>query len=67
MGRFRHEGVAFDQSGNVYQTEDKSDGLFYRFVPNVKQKLDKGGKPKFYLLRIGGELTQEIGKIILLL
>ena len=44
MGRFRHEGVAFDQSGNVYQTEDKSDGLFYRFIPNIKEKLDKGGK-----------------------
>ena len=45
MGRFRHEGVAFDKSsGYVYQTEDRSDGLFYRFIPNIKNKLDQGGK-----------------------
>ena len=28
----------------VYQTEDRSDGLFYRFIPNVKNKLDQGGR-----------------------
>ena len=45
MGRFRHEGIAFDKTnGYVYQTEDRSDGLFYRFIPNVKNKLSKGGK-----------------------
>ena len=45
MGRFRHEGVAFDKiTGYVYQTEDKTDGLFYRFIPNVSNKLVKGGK-----------------------
>ena len=48
MGRFRHEGVAFDQNnGYVYQTEDRSDGLFYRFIPKVKEKLTKGGKLQF--------------------
>ena len=45
MGRFRHEGIAFDSSiGYVYQTEDREDGLFYRFIPNIKNKLYKGGK-----------------------
>jgi len=45
MGRFRHEGVAFDPDlGYVYQTEDRSDGLFYRFIPNSKNELYKGGK-----------------------
>ena len=45
MGRFRHEAVAFDPNkGFVYQTEDREDGLFYRFTPNVKNNLKKGGK-----------------------
>ena len=45
MGRFRHEAVAVDPSTNyIYQTEDREDGLFYRFKPNVNQDLKKGGK-----------------------
>src|SRR5690606_23977342 len=45
MGRFNHEAVAVDaQSGCVYQTEDREDGLFYRFLPNDRTKLAKGGK-----------------------
>ena len=46
MGRFRHEAVAFHygEAGSVYQTEDRSDGLIYRFLPNNKTKLLKGGK-----------------------
>ena len=45
MGRFRHEAVAFDpDNGFVYQTEDREDGLFYRFIPNEKGNLKKGGK-----------------------
>jgi len=45
MGRFRHEAVAFDlNDGYVYQTEDRDDCLFYRFIPNVKNKLNKGGQ-----------------------
>ena len=44
MGRFRHEGVAFDpKRGYVYQTEDREDGLFYRFIPKIKNKLNMGG------------------------
>ena len=45
MGRFRREAVAIDsKSGNVYQTEDREHGLFYRFIPKQKTKLVKGGK-----------------------
>lgn len=45
MGRFDHEAAAVDPaSGIVYLTEDKIDGLFYRFIPNVPGKLAEGGK-----------------------
>jgi len=45
MGRFRHEAVAVEpKSGVVYQTEDRSDGLFYRFVPNKPGELLAGGR-----------------------
>lgn len=45
MGRFNHEAVAVDPaSGIVYQTEDRHDGLIYRFIPNVPGELSRGGK-----------------------
>ncbi len=45
MGRFNHEAVCVDpRTGIVYLTEDKDDSLFYRFIPNVKGELAKGGK-----------------------
>lgn len=45
MGRFRHEAVAIDPgTGIVYQTEDREDGLFYRFVPTRKGVLREGGR-----------------------
>jgi len=45
MGRFNHEAVAVDpKSGVVYQTEDRGDGLIYRFVPNKPGRLIAGGK-----------------------
>ncbi|MCP5381054.1 MAG: DUF839 domain-containing protein [Kordiimonadaceae bacterium] len=45
LGRFNHEGAAVDPStGIVYMTEDRPNGLLYRFVPNVYGQLDKGGK-----------------------
>lgn len=44
MGRFNHEAVAVDpHSGCVYLTEDRHDGLFYRFIPNEKGNLLAGG------------------------
>jgi secreted PhoX family phosphatase len=45
MGRFNHEAVAVDpETGIVYETEDRGDGLFYRFIPNVPGQLAEGGK-----------------------
>ena len=45
MGRFNHEAVAVDpNTGIVYLTEDRTDGLFYRYIPNVSEKLDLGGR-----------------------
>ena len=32
-GRFHREGVAVAPDGTIYQTEDRPDGCFYRFVP----------------------------------
>ncbi|WPP50398.1 alkaline phosphatase PhoX [Catalinimonas niigatensis] len=45
MGRFNHEAVCVDpRTSIVYQTEDRGDGLIYRFIPKKKEKLHKGGK-----------------------
>jgi secreted PhoX family phosphatase len=45
MGRFNHEAIAVDaRSGIVYQTEDREDGLIYRFIPNTPGKLANGGR-----------------------
>jgi secreted PhoX family phosphatase len=45
MGRFNHEAVAVDRpSGVVYETEDRADGLFYRFIPDVAGELAAGGR-----------------------
>lgn len=45
MGRFNHEAAAVDPAtGIVYLTEDRGDGLLYRFLPNVPGKLAEGGK-----------------------
>ena len=53
MGRFNHEAIAVDAaSGVVYQTEDRPDGLFYRFIPDVAGQLAEGGR--LQALRIAG-------------
>jgi secreted PhoX family phosphatase len=45
MGRFNHEAVAVDPAtGIVYQTEDRGDGLIYRFLPTTPGKLADGGR-----------------------
>lgn len=52
MGRFNHEAVAVDpDSGFVYLTEDRSDGLIYRFIPNEKRNLRAGGKLQALCIR----------------
>ncbi len=45
MGRFNHEAVAVDPaSGIVYLTEDRGDGLIYRYVPQTRGRLADGGR-----------------------
>ena len=45
MGRFNHEAVAVDPaSGIVYQTEDRGDGLVYRYIPDEPGNLLRGGR-----------------------
>lgn len=52
MGRFNHEAVAVDPaSGTVYETEDRSDGLIYRFLPNVHGHLSMGGRLQTLAIR----------------
>lgn len=55
LGRFRHEAVALDPAtGILYLTEDRNDGLLYRFLPDKKNDFTVGrlqalavtGKPK---------------------
>ena len=42
MGRFNHEAVAVDpETGEVFETEDRHEGLIYRFVPKVKGNLPR--------------------------
>ncbi len=43
LGRFNHEGLAFDPaSGCAYLTEDRPDGLLYRFQPERRGDLRAG-------------------------
>ena len=45
MGRFNHEAACVDpRTGIVYLTEDRDDSLLYRFIPNAKGELAKGGR-----------------------
>lgn len=45
MGRFNHEAVAIDpETGIVYETEDRPDGLLYRFIPDESGNLRAGGQ-----------------------
>jgi secreted PhoX family phosphatase len=45
MGRFNHEAAVVDPAnGMVYLTEDRDDGVLYRFIPAVPGDLAKGGR-----------------------
>lgn len=45
MGRFNHEAACVDpETGFVYQTEDRDDGVLYRFLPKTSGKLADGGR-----------------------
>jgi secreted PhoX family phosphatase len=65
MGRFSHEAVAVDPATDiVYETQDQTGfSGFYRFVPNVRQKLRLGGTLQMLAARTGavGVPVQELG------
>ncbi len=43
LGRFSHEAVTFDDArGQLYLTEDRTDGRFYRFTPTAYPDLSDG-------------------------
>jgi uncharacterized protein len=45
MGRFYHEAATIDpRTGIAYLTEDRQDGLFYRFLPEHRGELRRGGR-----------------------
>ncbi|AJP71204.1 alkaline phosphatase PhoX [Sphingomonas hengshuiensis] len=45
MGRFNHEAAAVDpRTGIVYLTEDRDDGLLYRYLPERRGQLAAGGR-----------------------
>ena len=45
MGRFNHEAACVDpKSGIVYLTEDRDDGVLYRFIPEQWGSLHRGGQ-----------------------
>lgn len=44
LGRFPHESVAVLPNGIVYETEDHTNGLIYRFLPDVPGDLTAGGR-----------------------
>jgi secreted PhoX family phosphatase len=52
MGRFMHEAVAVHpRTSIVYQTEDRNDGLIYRFIPNTPRVLARGGRLQVLTIR----------------
>ncbi len=52
MGRFNHEAVCVDpRTGVVYLTEDRGDGLLYRFIPDTPGRLLEGGRLEALALR----------------
>ncbi|WP_336981167.1 alkaline phosphatase PhoX [Altererythrobacter fulvus] len=56
MGRFNHEAACVDPAtGMVYLTEDRGDGLLYRFIPKVPGQLAEGGR--LQALALEGGLT----------
>ena len=45
MGRFNHEAACVDPvSGTVYLTEDRDDGVLYRYLPQEPANLGAGGR-----------------------
>jgi uncharacterized protein len=63
MGRFSHEaGMVDDRTGYVYQTEDGDadpGSGFYKFVPNRRGKLSRGGR--LFMLKVRNQPNVNLG------
>ncbi|MEM6858950.1 MAG: alkaline phosphatase PhoX [Pseudomonadota bacterium] len=54
MGRFNHEAACVDPAtGIVYMSEDRDDGLLYRYVPRIAGELAAGGRLQALALTSG--------------
>jgi secreted PhoX family phosphatase len=52
MGRFNHEAITVSPDGRcVYLTEDRNDGVLYRFVPHQPGRLAEGGRLQAMVIR----------------
>ena len=52
LGRFNHEAIAVAPDGRcVYLTEDRNDGVLYRFIPNQPGRLADGGRLQALMIR----------------
>lgn len=61
MGRFVHEAIAIDpKSGVVYETEDRSEAGFYRFLPKSPGRLAEGGK--LQMMKVKGVADTRTGR-----
>jgi len=58
MGQFEHEAAVVDPlTGAVYMTEDQRPNAgFYRFLPDVKEKLSEGGELQMMAVSGGQEM-----------
>ena len=60
LGRFSHEANMVDpHTGYVYQTEDSGNCGFFKFVPNQRARLEKGGQ--LYMLAIKNAPNFDLG------
>jgi uncharacterized repeat protein (TIGR03803 family) len=54
MGRFKHEAACIDpRTGIVYLTEDQGDSLLYRYLPDDRRNLARGGRLQALAFRDG--------------
>ena len=52
LGRFNHEAAAVDPAtGMVYLTEDRDEGLLYRFIPETARVIGGGGRLQALAMR----------------
>ncbi|MEH1866949.1 MAG: alkaline phosphatase PhoX [Nostoc sp.] len=65
MGRFNHEAIAVDpKTGIVYQTEDRGDSLFYRFIPKQYGNLKAGGTLQALRIKDKPEVNTTTGFVV---